>query len=123
MGNLKLTKKGASANISAELEEKQADASGSIIKGASKKTTLKNETVTEIDTPASASDNGSKQCEVGFTVGATRNVGDYNSIRYSVSLMVPCNHDELDDVFNFAKDWAESRMNDCIAETMSAMED
>lgn len=59
-------------------------------------------------------------CKVLVKVGATLNMGDYNSVRLDVGLSVPCNHAEIDEVFGFAKTWVDDRLNSMIAETKNS---
>lgn len=53
-------------------------------------------------------------CNVGFTAGATRNMGNYNSIKVSVSLFMPCYPAEVDEVFEFAKEWVDKKMQETL---------
>jgi hypothetical protein len=49
-------------------------------------------------------------CEVGFEASLTLNMGNFNSTRMGVSIMIPALHSEIDEVFEFAKDWVNDRM-------------
>lgn len=48
---------------------------------------------------------------VSVTLGFTKNMGDYNSVRFSVTLMVPCANSENDiaQSYAFAKEWTDKR--------------
>lgn len=50
---------------------------------------------------------------VGVNVGITRNLGNYESIKVSVSLSVPCapDGDEIEETYNQAKNWVDSKIN------------
>lgn len=51
-------------------------------------------------------------CNVGYKVGATKNLGDYNSVRVDVSLFMPCYPSEINDVYSTARDWCEERLEE-----------
>lgn len=55
-------------------------------------------------------------CEVGFEASYTMNLGDFNSTRVSVSLKIPCLNHEIDSVFDYGKEWVNSKMEACISE-------
>lgn len=55
-------------------------------------------------------------CEVGVEASYTMNMGNYNSTRLSVSLKIPCLHEEIDTVFEYGKDWVDSKMQSMIGE-------
>lgn len=59
-------------------------------------------------------------CVVGMSMGATRNLGNYQSARVDVTLLVPCEHSEVNDVADFVKGWVEERMNGLVSEIDSA---
>ena len=59
-------------------------------------------------------------CNVGVKVGATINTGNYSSMRFDVTLNVPCTHDEIDSVFEFAKTWCDSKAEVIINEIEEA---
>jgi hypothetical protein len=47
---------------------------------------------------------------VGVTAGLTRNVGNYNSVKLSVSLHLPCGPSDIDSTFDFVQMWVNTRM-------------
>ena len=49
-------------------------------------------------------------CTVEVSLGITKNLGNYSSARADVRLSVPCLHDEIDSVFEFAKSWVDERI-------------
>lgn len=49
-------------------------------------------------------------CVVGMEASYTHNLGNYQSARVAVTLQVPCPHDEIDQVFEFAKTWVNDRL-------------
>ena len=48
---------------------------------------------------------------VGMKLGRTINIGDYNSVRFDVSLHAPCYKGEEDAVFDYVKNWVEEKVN------------
>ena len=55
-------------------------------------------------------------CNVGVEASMTINLGDYNSVRIGCSLHLPCYHDEIDEVFDFGKQWVDEKMQQLRAE-------
>lgn len=51
-----------------------------------------------------------KPAEVRFGVGATINMGNFESARVDVMVTVPCYKEEVDDAYEFAKKWAWARL-------------
>ena len=51
-------------------------------------------------------------CIVGIEASMTINMGDYNSVRIGCSLQLPCEHGEIDEVFEFGKQWIDQKMQD-----------
>jgi len=97
---LKLTKKTATATEGVTVSDKK-----NVI---SEET---NETSVALP-PEAAAANGEEgpYCEVGFEASFTHNLGNYQSARVAVSLKVPCLHGELDQIFEFAEDWVNKKM-------------
>ena len=62
---------------------------------------------------------GDQWCSVGFEASYTHNLGNYQSAKVAVSLTVPCPHGEIDDVYDLAKSWVDSRMEQVIEELNS----
>lgn len=58
-------------------------------------------------------------CNVGVNAAATINTGDFNNVKVGCSLNIPCTHGEIDDVFNFAKEWVDAKMNAMIEEVQA----
>lgn len=58
----------------------------------------------------------SKWCEVGLELSNTINLGNFESARISVSLKVPCDHEEINETFDFAVGWIDKRINDLRSE-------
>ncbi len=50
-------------------------------------------------------------CNVSFKMGHTKNLGNYESLRVDVSVMIPCYVSELEETFEFAKEWVDDRMD------------
>lgn len=57
-------------------------------------------------------------CNVGFRASATRNQGNYNSIKVEVSLFMPCYPQELDDTFTFIKEWVDGKMAEALSDDL-----
>lgn len=55
---------------------------------------------------------------VGISMGMTRNIGDYNNVKYQVSLHIPCAVDpeEIEATYNEGKEWVETKLNTLIEE-------
>lgn len=47
---------------------------------------------------------------VGMSASHTSNLGNYESARISVSLNMPCELTELENVYAFVKDWVNGKM-------------
>ena len=58
----------------------------------------------------------SPPCQIGLEMSYTHNLGGYKSARAQVSIVVPCTHAELDEVFDFAKAWVEGKMEVLVQE-------
>lgn len=55
-------------------------------------------------------------CQVGFDGSYTHNLGNYQSARVGIHLMIPCLHGEIDAVYDFAKSWVDARLNTVVDE-------
>ena len=53
---------------------------------------------------------------INLTGGVTRNTGDFNSVKISISLTYPCNPDDIDKSYEKIKNWVDKRLSDEIAE-------
>ena len=40
----------------------------------------------------------------------TKNLGNYQSAKVGVTIKVPCQHPDLDETYEYARDWANGRM-------------
>src|SRR4051812_42401043 len=49
--------------------------------------------------------------KVSVSKGLTLNLGNYESARIDVSVVVPCYREELDWAYKYADGWVESRLN------------
>lgn len=54
-------------------------------------------------------------CEVGVEMSYTKNLGNFNSARVGVSLKVPCQAPEVEDMFKFAEGWVNERMEQLVS--------
>lgn len=61
-------------------------------------------------------------CIVGMEASYTHNLGNYQSARVAVTLQVPCPHDEIDSVFEFAKSWVNDRLEAMTDELVNGSE-
>ncbi len=50
-------------------------------------------------------------CNVGMTMGVTLNTGNFNNVKISVSLFVPCYPNEVDDMFDVVQDKLDERLS------------
>lgn len=81
-----------------------------------KKTVVSEDTSQEtVDTPADPNPT-EPQCEVGVEMSYTHNLGNYQSARVQVSLKVPCVHAEIDDVYDYAREWVDNKLNGLVEE-------
>jgi hypothetical protein len=55
-------------------------------------------------------------CEVGFEASYTHNLGNYQSARVQVSIKMPCEHAEIDPIYEVCKTWVNERMEKVIGE-------
>ena len=55
-------------------------------------------------------------CNVGFAMGFTKNLGNYESMRVDVSLHIPCYPDEIGEIFEKAKQWVDDKLTETKAE-------
>lgn len=53
---------------------------------------------------------------VGMSAATTKNLGNYESAKISVSLHVPCDAVDLEETYAFVKDWVNSKMVEVISE-------
>jgi len=58
-------------------------------------------------------------CEVGFETSFTKNLGNYQSLKVGVHIKIPCLHAEIDQVFDYATNWADTKMQKLLEETDS----
>lgn len=49
---------------------------------------------------------------VGLSIGVTHNLGNYESVKFTVSIFLPCavNADDIDETYNEAKGWVDTRV-------------
>lgn len=101
---LKLTKKAGTATINKEVKDK----------GTTISEDMKNE---QVETPSKG--NEGPWCEVGVEMSYTHNLGNYCSARVQVSLRLPCKHEEIDEVYEYAKEWTDNKLQGLIEELQS----
>lgn len=49
--------------------------------------------------------------QIKYSIGGTVNIGNFESVRVDVSISVPCYREEIDEVFEASRDWADKRLN------------
>lgn len=49
---------------------------------------------------------------VGISLAFTHNSGNYSNTKCQVSIHVPCSHEEIEETYEFVKDWAEEKINE-----------
>jgi hypothetical protein len=59
-------------------------------------------------------------CNVGVGSGVTINLGDYNSAKLDVRINIPCEHSEIDEVFEFGKNWVDQKLQGMVDEVLKA---
>lgn len=101
---LKLSKKAATATTT-----KTDSVKGKVISEESNQETVE---VPEEVTPAISAT--VELCRVGFEASYTHNLGDFKSTRVAISLSIPCEHAEIDQVADYAESWVDGRLSKCV---------
>lgn len=57
-------------------------------------------------------------CNVGYSAGIVLPMPDnqYSNVKYQVSLNIPCSHDEIDEAYDYAEEWVDTRVNKLVEE-------
>lgn len=76
----------------------------------------KDKSVTEVKEIVGEAAYTQPTCNVGFSLSATRNLGNYNSVKAEVRLNMPCYPNEIDEVFTFAKDWVDGKLEQVMGD-------
>lgn len=58
-------------------------------------------------------------CEIGFESSYTHNLGDFKSARVGVSISIPCEFGEVDQVADYAEEWVNTRMEKLVADLVN----
>lgn len=66
---------------------------------------------TEVDTGVESISTSEPLCNVGYSAGITRNLGDFNSLKVQVSLHLPCTVDNIHNTFTFANEFVDDKIN------------
>lgn len=55
---------------------------------------------------------------VGYSVAMTKNLGNYESVKITASIHLPClpTEQEIEDTYIAAKDWVEGKINQAMSE-------
>lgn len=64
----------------------------------------------------------STPCTVRFEAGYTHNLGDFNSTKVLVGIEIPCEHAEINEVYDFGKDWVNERLTSLVEEIQGSSE-
>jgi len=75
------------------------------------------ETITEPIEVAPSNPEPDTLCEVGFETSFTKNLGNYQSLKVGVQIKIPCIHGEINQVFDYATNWADAKMQKLLEET------
>lgn len=60
---------------------------------------------------------------VNVMAGFTKNIGDFSSIKVSVSITYPCDPSKVDDVYPRLKDWVDKRVEHEYKEVSESIAD
>ncbi len=55
-------------------------------------------------------------CEVGVQSSYTHNLGNYQSVKIGVSIMIPCKPPEIDEVYDFCKNFVDNKLSKEVAD-------
>lgn len=55
-------------------------------------------------------------CTVQMNAGQTVNTGNYSSVKFGVSLSMPCQPKEVESVYQFVKNWVDTKMQELQSE-------
>jgi len=60
---------------------------------------------------------------VSFQQGLTKNLGNYESLKFSVTLSIPCaiNGEDIEQTFEQAKSWVDGKINDIMNEVNQSL--
>jgi len=58
--------------------------------------------------------------KVSFEAGLTLNIGNYESARVAVCVVLPCYTEEVDDAYQYAKDWVSDRLGKEVIEARNS---
>ena len=94
------------------LTKKQPEASQHIETKDSGKVTSESTTEITKDLPQVNDQFSQPWCEVKVGASYTHNLGNYQSARVEVSLMIPCKHEEINDIYTTAEEWVNGKMNE-----------
>lgn len=63
-------------------------------------------------------------CNVNVSIGMTINLGNYENVKFMVSLTHPCenNPDAIEEAYVFAKGWVEKRVDEMHTEMKGQLE-
>jgi hypothetical protein len=57
---------------------------------------------------------------VAVEASMTLNMGNYNSGKCGVSVSIPCEIHELEDIYSFARDWVDGKMEELVTRLQSS---
>jgi hypothetical protein len=103
---LKIAKKSGTATMSKQIKDK-----GTVVS--------EDNTQEQVDTPTSKVVSSDPWCEVGVDMSYTHNLGNYQSAKIGVSLRLPAQVSEIDEVFTYAKEWVDNKLQSMIEDLQS----
>lgn len=59
--------------------------------------------------------------QVTFSMGHTKNLGNYESVKINVAVTLPSNTDELDTAFEFAQEWVDDKLTKVLEEVEDSL--
>ena len=57
-----------------------------------------------------------EMCNVGFSLAVTKNLGNYENVKASVSLYMPCKEEDIDSTFTKVKSWVDDKVEEVVEE-------
>ena len=79
-------------------------------------TSIKPKEGTEVDKKSTTQAVETDGTLIGFKVGHTMNLGNYESARFEVSLVLPSKLNQLDKDFKLCQEWADKKLAEVVEE-------
>ena len=74
-----------------------------------------------VDPPEGATAFVDAPCNVGVSLGHTKALKQFENIKFQVSLHMPCTAEEIDQTYDFVKDWVDNKLGDLVDEITESM--